>query len=63
MSRTPRPTDEQIEAMLERASVLHSEADDKDKRLDTAYYNGVLTALGVVLGYEEYGALFGDASN
>ena len=60
MSRTPRPTDEQIEAMLERASVLHTEAFDALECVATARYEGILDALGWVLGYEEYGALFGD---
>ena len=70
MSRTPRPTDDQIEAMLEEASSLYLAAGVKEwnnkgrmtaqDALDQAYHNGIWTAMNVVLGYESPDELFAD---
>ena len=64
MAREARPTDDQIEAMLERASMEHHNITDggfvNTLGAEARHADGVLAALGWVLGYEEYGAIFGD---
>tara|TARA_R110000851_G_scaffold327580_1_gene497297 strand:+ start:639 stop:836 length:198 start_codon:yes stop_codon:yes gene_type:complete len=64
MAREARPTDDQIEAMLERASMEHHNITDggfvNTLGAEARHADGVLAALGWVLGYEEHGALFGD---
>tara|TARA_R110000824_G_scaffold362489_1_gene550475 strand:- start:628 stop:840 length:213 start_codon:yes stop_codon:yes gene_type:complete len=60
MKRTPRPTDENIEAMLEEASKRWQEASDSGDYAAATYANGVLTMAEVVLGYLHTDALFSE---
>tara|TARA_R110002126_G_scaffold203171_1_gene350838 strand:- start:687 stop:872 length:186 start_codon:yes stop_codon:yes gene_type:complete len=60
MKRTPRPTDEHIEAMLEEASKRWQEASDSGDSEAATFANGVLTMAEVVLGYAHTSSLFGD---
>lgn len=63
MNRIKRPTDENIEAMLEEASKRWQEAtesEEKNSNTDASYANGVLTMAEVVLGYLHTDALFSE---